>query len=251
MKIVLLSHILAAALLFSFHSCKSEEDTYLSLPLQADYLPLFPGKYAEYVVDSLIFDPKAPIPSYARTVLVRELVTDTFRLTDGQLAYRIERSERPADTLPWQVTQVLSAALEENRIVIREDNLAFIRLVLPPRQGLQWDGNAFLDPATVVSVAGENLEMFKNWSYRIAEDPVAWEIDSLLRFDSVVTVSEADDENLIELRRSTARYAKGVGLVYREAWILDTQCVTDCMGMTWEEKAEKGYILRQRITNHN
>ncbi len=232
--------------------CMADADPFPAAPLEADYFPLFPGKYAEYVVDSLVFDPTASEPSYSRRVLVREMVTDTFRRSDGRIAYRIERAERSADSLSWQTTQVFSATREDNRIIVQEDNLTFIRLVLPPREGTRWDGNAFLDPATVVTVAGESLEMFKHWSYMISAPPASLELDGgKLRFDAVVTVTEADDENLIELRRSAARYAKGVGLVYREVWILDTQCVTDCIDRTWEEKAEKGFILRQQITNHN
>jgi hypothetical protein len=67
----------------------------------------------------------------------------------------------------------------------------------------------------------------------------------------VLTVREADSENLIELRRSRVKYAKGIGLVYRELWVLDTQCIEQCDGKPWEEKAEKGFILSQTITAHN
>jgi hypothetical protein len=67
----------------------------------------------------------------------------------------------------------------------------------------------------------------------------------------VVTVQNADSENLIELRLAHEKYARGVGLVYRELWILDTQCIEDCIGMTWEQKAEKGFILKQTLIDHN
>ncbi|MCC6724075.1 MAG: hypothetical protein IT258_06155, partial [Saprospiraceae bacterium] len=102
----------------------------------------------------------------------------------------------------------------------------------------------------IVTVAGESIEMFKGWDYRILQAGEAASFGAL-QFDETATVEESDSENLIELRRSMSTYAKGIGLVYRELWILDTQCLENCVGQSWEEKAEKGFILKQTITNYN
>jgi len=42
-------------------------------------------------------------------------------------------------------------------------------------------------------------------------------------FDSTLLITEADDENSIEKRCSKARYAKHIGLFWRQQWILDSQ----------------------------
>jgi len=55
----------------------------------------------------------------------------------------------------------------------------------------------------------------------------------------------------IELRLSYERYARGVGLIEREMRILDTQCIEACSTKTWAEKAEKGFIVRQKIRDYN
>ncbi|MEL6865958.1 MAG: hypothetical protein AAFP19_16145, partial [Bacteroidota bacterium] len=69
-----------------------------------------------------------------------------------------------------------------------------------------------------------------------------------MMFDSVATIYQADNENAIELRYSIEKYARNIGLVYREMRILDTQAIVDD---PWEEKAQKGFIIRQQITRHN
>ena len=72
-------------------------------------------------------------------------------------------------------------------------------------------------------------------------------------FDSTLIITEANYTDLIERRYSRAWYAKHVGLVQREQWILDSQyCAqtptpADCQTRPWDLKAEKGYILRQVV----
>ena len=57
--------------------------------------------------------------------------------------------------------------------------------------------------------------------------------------------------NLIELREAIEKYARNVGLIEKQMRILDTQCIIECEGEPWEVKAEKGFILKQRILEFN
>jgi hypothetical protein len=231
-------------------SCSKEEaDSYQAAELQLDYFPLSIGKYAVYEVDSTIYDPNGAEMVYHTRTYFKEEVADTLTGPLGETIYRIERYERTADSLPWTISRVLSASIEGNRAIVTEDNLRFISLVFPPRENSRWNGLAFIDPEQVVQVAGESLLMFKGWDYSIPEPASSDSIGSLF-FPEVLTVQEAEDENLIELRRSFSQYARGTGLVYRERWILDTQCISACDGQSWEEKAEKGFIVRQRIIEY-
>ena len=61
----------------------------------------------------------------------------------------------------------------------------------------------------------------------------------------------SNSENVIELRFAKEQYAKNIGLIAKEYLILDTQCIEDCIGMTWEEKAEQGFILRMKMIDYN
>ena len=73
-------------------------------------------------------------------------------------------------------------------------------------------------------------------------------------FENVLTVRQADLENLIELRRVEEWYAPNVGLIYRQLEILDTQCrnccngdTQQCLNLQWNEKAEQGLIVVERL----
>ncbi|TAK36940.1 MAG: hypothetical protein EPO28_12845 [Saprospiraceae bacterium] len=230
-------------------SCKKTSDGY-DPDFGYQYFPLGVGKYWVYSVDSTIFDPTGNSLISLSHRLVKEEITDTLHDISGNPLYKIERFERQADTLPWQITKVLTQSIIDNKALRTEDNLRFIKLPFPLRKNDQWDGNAYFDPSIIVTVAGESMEMFKDWSYKVEQVDEPENIGSY-SFPAVATIRQANNENLIELRISKEKYAKGVGLVYRELWILDTQCIEPCTGQTWEEKAEKGFILKQTIIAYN
>lgn len=248
MKKLLFAVAIPVSILWIF-SCKTTADDYIA-DAGYDYFPLEVGKYKIYEVDSTIFDPTGDSMVILSRVLIKEEITDTLTDHNGNLLYRIERYQRKADTLAWQISKVFTASVQDNKAIVTEDNLRFIRMVFPPKERKSWNGNAHFNPTLIITVAGESLEMFKGWSYRIESQGVQDTVGTFI-FDDVVTVQEADNENLIELRRAVAKYARGAGLVYRELWILDTQCIDACAGQYWEEKAEKGFILKQRLISYN
>ena len=218
-----------------------------------DYFPLEIGKYIEYDVDSIIYDIGAgnTVVSRENSIQVREEVTDSFPDNEGRLMYRIERYERADAMEEWRVSDVWTATVTDRQAERIEENLRFIKMVFPVSDNTNpWNGNKYIDENLVISVAGESIFIFKNWLYEYREIGEALNIGGF-PFDDVVTIYQADEENFIELRRSFERYARGVGLVEREIWILDTQCIGDCVGDTWEIKAEKGFIVRQTIRDYN
>jgi hypothetical protein len=232
-----------------FTACKETPDDYTT-ELGLEYYPLVVGKFIEYQMDSTIYDPNGDTTVYHSQTFMREEILDTLTDNNGNILYKIEQFERAADSLPWEVKKVLTASIQEEEAIRTEDNLRFIKLSFPVKKGSSWDGNSHFDNSLIVTVAGETLEMFKGWDYRTRQVGEAATVGSF-QFDETATVEEAENENLIELRRSSATYVKGIGLVYRELWVLDTQCIDDCVGKPWEEKAEKGFILKQTILNHN
>lgn len=215
------------------------------------YFPLEIGKYIEYEMDSVIFDTtNVGVVIDSSHTLVREMVVDTFLDLTGELNYRIERFEKKEADDPWEIKSVYAAIRNESHAQRVEDNFRFIKMVFPLERGDVWDGNQFIDETTIINVAGETVEIFKGWQYEVDEvHEIA--LYNNIPFDSVTTIYQANSENLIEYRYSMERYANGVGLIYREMWILDTQCISDCIGQSWEEKAQKGFLIKQTITGHN
>ena len=107
-----------------------------------------------------------------------------------------------------------------------------------------WDGNIFNDPSVKFIIAGELLEPFsKKWDYQIESFGKSETIGGRV-FEDVLTVSgKTDVKILTETRSLVEKYAKGVGLISKELKILDTQKLD--ANVAWENKAEKGVIIRQ------
>ncbi len=215
---------------------------------QSDFFPLAIGQERIYEVDSIVFDLNAAQRIDSVSFFWKEVVSDTFRDAGEVLWYAIERYRRDADTLPWVFEEVVAASLQAARALWQENNLRFVKLVFPFDEFTYWDGHVYIPQGTKITVGGETLQAFDDWSYRI--DHLA-EADTLagVSYEDVLFVQEADLENLISLRRAESRYARHVGLVYRYWAILDTQILEE--DTPWEEKAEKGFILSQRLLATN
>lgn len=223
-----------------------------------DYYPLEIGRYQVYQVDSVIFDPVVGgIDQKSASLQVKEVVVDTFRDETNTLLYKIERYERPGDGFSWEIKDVFAKGNLDDQAIYIDDNLRFIKFIFPPKQYKQWNGNVFFDEFLTVDVAGEPVQIFKSWEYEMTEVGESLH-QSPYDFEDVVTVVNAENENLIEYRYAVEKYARGIGLVYREMRILDTQCdaccnsdISECESLPWEEKAEAGFILTQRLIDYN
>ncbi len=242
---------LSISLLVAFFmaSCEKQVTEDFEIDYGFDYFPLEIGRYKVYAVDSVIYDPSNS-GTFIDTIslFIREEIIDTFYDSSNELNYVLERSQRYEITAPWSVTDTWYALRDSQKAVLTEENLRFVKLTFPVKQFNTWDGNSSFDPGLIVDVRGETIEMFKNWSYEVIEIPDTETIGSY-NFEKVAHILQADDENLIEKRYAIEKYASGIGLVYRELKILDTQNINPAL--PWEEKAEKGFILYQQLIEYN
>lgn len=248
---------LGAFVLFFLFSC----DGNISEPPQDkayEYYPLKVGSYQVYQVDSVIFDPGiGGIEKEYISLQVKEVVVDTFRDETNVLMYKTERFERPDANHQWEIQSVFARGKDTDQAILVEENLRFIKFLFPPKEFKRWDGNVHFDEFLTVEIAGEPVQIYKSWEYEMLDvgQPLTQEP---FQFDETTTVVNSDHENLIEYRYAVEKYARGVGLVYRELKILDTQCVdccnsdfSACENTPWEEKAEAGFILTQKLIDYN
>lgn len=216
-----------------------------------EYLPLSVGKFVEYRVDSIIYD---PIPQGIRvdtsSSYVREEQIELLENGQGETQVVIERSTRHSPDSAWIVTDHWQLTRNDDFAVRTEENLPFVILDFPIRSDKSWAGITFLNPNFSTEIAGERVEVFKGWMSQVISMAIP-EIIGAFQFDDITTISHARHENLLELRMVTEKYARNIGLVFRELKILDTQCIQPCSGQSWEQKAERGFILRQAITDYN
>ena len=258
MRNIFLAILIAGLIQFSFFSC-SKTVPAAPIDYEYDYFPLEIGHYSIYQVDSIIFDPDvAGIRKDSVSVQMKEAVVDTFRDNTGALRYKIERSFRDSTSAPWQINHVYSANIEDRRANVWEHNLHIIPLSFPPDIYDYWSGTAALDEYISFEVAGEPIQIFKTWDYYYNIVDTTFET-AAGSFTSVVGVEagqihNSEDALDLEQRLTHSFYAKGVGLIYKEWRIMDTQCQYCCNydndlcdALNWEDKAEAGFILRQEL----
>ncbi len=241
--------------IFLLFSCKDKQ-VIEDFPLEFgyEYFPLEVGKYITYQVDSIVYNIKSEGTIDTTSFFLKEEITDTLFDNENRINYRMERSVRATLDDPWVLKDIWVSLRTENTAERVEENVRFVKMVYPLEEGNTWDGNQFVDKATIISVAGETLELFKGWE--VSEVGTIAEPETIegIFFEEVTTIFHAQNENLIEIREVTEKYAKNVGLVYKKMRILDTQCGGDlaiCEGQVWEEKAEEGFILEYRVVDFN
>ncbi len=255
MPVSLVALLLGVVLLVTAAGC----DETTALPsLTSDlerYYPLELNRPAYYQVDSIVLTNTVGGVRYdTAQVEARETLVETFLGGDGQLVYRGERWERKNDSAPFTFQQTYTVSANARTVSRSEDNLTFTKLVLPLRVGNRWDGNAAFDETRSVPVGGEFLDVYNGWQYTYRAVGNSATLVTGLTVDSVVVVEQAAIDNLIDLRTASESYAPGLGLVERFVDARHTQCRVCCGGdtgacldLSWEEKAEKGYIIRQTL----
>lgn len=226
-------------------NCTKESNNYLK---PQDFYPASLNNHWIYEIDSLTFDvgPTGVIKRQVRSFL-RETLRDTFTDGAGQTAYIISRESSSGMDGPWDFQGQDILQIKPGGIEKVENNLRFLKLKFPIRKGMVWNGNIFIDPQTKVTVEGEPVEMYKSWIYTYPQVDFATNLGNQA-YDHVLKLDLANSENKIELRKAFELYAHEVGLIYREYHILDTQNISEA---PWDQKAEKGFILRQTLITFN
>ena len=228
------SVLLAAAAIFIF-SCNEKEE--FSNDQVTDYLPMSPGKYIIYRVDSTVFTNfgrNIEIHKYQVKHQVDAQITDNL----GRPAYRVYRYLRDSSgTQPWQPNGTYLVTLLNDQAEVMDDNLRIIKLHVPFRNGFNWKGNRYLPYDTIAgSPQGaydplydfDNDDEIAEWEYVYDGAPAAFSYGGK-NYTDVISVEQIDESFNVPITnpafyasrsRSVERYSKGIGLVFRhlELW---------------------------------
>jgi hypothetical protein len=240
-------YFLGLILIFFFSSCKKEMDDFSSAPL-SDYFPLETGKYITYDLDSTVFIQFGQVQTvihYQVQDRVDAKITDNL----GRPAFRILRFIRQNASQEWIPNNTFMAVPTENSIEFIENNLRFVKLQLPVKQDFSWKGNSFINTTS----SSNDVKYLDGWDYVYdsIEQPL---VINNTTFGNTITVSEIDyqDNNPLsqpsayaEKTYSVEKYAKGIGLIYREF-------------LHWEYQPPEsptygytGYGIKMSIIDHN
>ncbi len=214
---------LAALTVFAFVSCNEKEE--FTTEAITDYAPAAVGKYITYRIDSLVFTNfgrNTETHKYQVKHQIDAIITDNL----GRPAYRVFRYIRDtAGTQPWQPSGSYFITILDDQLEVSEDNLRFIKMHLPIRDGNSWKGNKFLPDNAYGSLYNfSNDDNMEDWDYYFDGSPSTFTYRGI-NYDNVYSIEEADESINVPIvnvnsyaarSRAVEKYAKGVGLVYRE-----------------------------------
>ncbi|NOT76239.1 MAG: hypothetical protein HOP08_15025 [Cyclobacteriaceae bacterium] len=170
-------------------------------------------------------------------------ITDSIS-ANGRVDYILERSQRSDATQTWTSITSWSARKTDFEAIVQEGNISYLRIAFPISEGKSWNGNTFNtlggnDRCTDGSLQCDNY---------VASDLMKRFESTGIAFENTVTVFENNENDPIvrqDVRRSV--YAKSVGLVYREATVLEYCTVGNCIG---KQIVENGSVLKQTIKEY-
>lgn len=243
MRKISLLLIISVALIFS--ACKKSTDDFVLTPV-TDYFPMQIGKYITYNLDSTVFinfGTKDTVIKYQVKHQVDALITDNL----GRPAYRIIRYIRKTAANPWAPDNTFLAVTNESTAEFIENNMRFIKLKAPIRNGYSWKGNSYID------IYGLNVRYLEDWDYTY--DSVNNKITvGAFTLDSTLKVAERDEvignpgdpNSYHEINYSAEKYAKGLGLIYRDFLHVEYQPPRPGVGAY-----RQGYGVKMTMIDHN
>lgn len=242
--------LLSGILLFG---CKKETEE-LQVENPQDYISTQSGKYITYRVDSTVFTnfgATTVVRSYQEKHQVDVQISDNL----GRPAYRVFRYLRDtAGARAWQPNGSYFITPVNNTVEVVENNLRFLKLAAPVKEGKTWKGNQFLpDDAYTAFYDFSNDDGMSDWEYSYA---AAGESLTLAgkKYTDVATVLQVDEStnapvtnpSLYGFRNySVEKYAKGLGLVYQEYVMWEYQPPTS------PRPGYRGFGVKRTIIDRN
>ncbi len=255
MKILSTGRLLLMAFAASlFFSCNEKEE--FTTETLADYLPLSVGKYITYRIDSMVFTNfgrNTEIHKYQVKHEVNALITDNL----GRPAYRIFRFIRDTAGLQsWQPAGTYYITPLDDQVEISEDNLRFIKLHMPFREGFTWKGNKYLPSDPYGSIFNfSNDDNMSDWDFYYDGQPGSFTYKGI-NYPNVYSIEEVDEAFNVPISsptsyaarsRSVEKYQKNIGLVYREYELWEYQPNTGGQGGPYKT----GFGITMWMIAHN
>ncbi len=219
-------------------SCKREKDSF-TVDYEYDYAPLDSGHYVVYDVDSITYSSASVPPRDTVRYQLKEEVGDTFYFLN-ELCYELNLYRRSNEISPWVYDRKWVVKRTNTTFQKTEGDIKFVKLVFPPEQDLEWNGNIYVPANTTLY-----KDIFQDWVYRYDKVGEPFSINRF-NFDSTLIVVEVNDSNVINKHLRKEVYAKNIGMVYQE-W----EVLTKTPLGNWQTGNLNGFRIRMKIREHN
>lgn len=200
--------------MLAFNACKKQTEDFATGSIE-DYSPLTVGRFITYQLDSFKYLPFS-LQDTTVTYQVKHVVDAMINDNLGRPAYRIIRYIRKTDQDEWVPDNTFVSVNTGTGLEFIENNLRYIKLKQPIREGYTWKGNSFIDTYSLNS----GVRYLDDWDYVYADVDQPLTLGNI-QLDSTVKVNQRDEEFgspgfYSEKNYSAEVYARGIGLVYRQ-----------------------------------
>jgi hypothetical protein len=225
--------------LLFFASCTKKKVPVDESLLGLDYYPTTQGKYVIYDVDSTWYTQLPQKDTFELKYRIKEKIADSFTDAQGQPAIRLERyvkmynPNKSYDSIPWTIKEVWMVNADKKSIQVSERDIRYTKLIFPIQEKASWKGNA--------------RNNIGDWDYTYDYVDKKETINNVA-LEKVLLVKQIDFDPKIYYQKYSEKYAKGIGLVYREMY--DIQSNTVIPGVATVDRIETGFIYKQSIVSY-
>jgi hypothetical protein len=205
-----------AGLIMLLASCDSSDEKPADSGLR--YFPSTIGSFWIYDVNEIVYD--TLIQNNVLAYQEKFEVMDEFENQLGERTAIVYIYKRTDDTKAWVYETTWSAKISTlNEIIVIEENVAFLKILLPVTSGSTWKGNKYNDIES------------KRTNGRIDNFVITDFEKPYNEFPETFKVEESDDTNFSYSDIRYSVYAEQVGLVYRINKYIDYCDENDCFGL--------------------
>ena len=251
---------LLSVLLVALFSCNKKE--VFATEALNDYVPLTPGKYITYRLDSMVFTSFGRVTEIHK-YQVKHVIDSKITDNQGRPSYRIYKFIRDSvntsswtPSQPWINAGTYYITPLDDQLELIEDNLRIIKLHLPIREGYTWKGNRFLptDPYNPVYTFSNDDNM-ATWDFNYDSFLPAFSYRGI-NYSNVYSIEQTDEAFNVPITvptayaaksRSVERYSKAIGLIYRELELWEYQPNTGGSGGPYKT----GFGITMWMIDHN
>ncbi|WP_026903079.1 hypothetical protein [Pedobacter glucosidilyticus] len=207
-------------------SCTKEKNA-APKSFQYEYYPLAKSKVWVYDVDSTHYN------NFNNSVTnfqfqIKDSIADFFIGLSGDTIFRLERYKKENNSNIWFFQKTIARSKSIRAAEETLDNQTFVRLIFPPEFGAQWNGNSRNN-------IGEQ-------NYTITDFEVAKEVNGT-NYPTTLSITQIDENNLIEEDFATEAYAKDIGLIYKEVKKIEKDISNG--------RITKGFIYSFKLKSNN
>lgn len=217
--------------IFLFFACETDSLQPDKSGWGYEYYPLETNSYRIYSVRQI--DYSLSRETDTSDYQLKEVAADSFLSLSNEYSFFLKRFIKDPIGEEWILDSVWTVEKNAERVVATENNMPYIKMVFPAREGKQWDGNR-------MNVLGEQ-EYTMN---RVGAETVL----TSGRFDQTINVLQWDNPDTILVREKAFEiYAKNIGLIYKETVQLKYCAEMECIG---EGIIESGKKYKQELVDY-